>query len=66
MEKIKGTIFIVISLFLGFFIWYLVFFFLTGESNPIEWSITAKIFYLIFGYATSGGILEGIFEMIFN
>ena len=59
MEIIKLLALLLICFVFGFGFWYLIFWFVTNESNLFLWGVWTKIFYLILSFsATSGGVKE--------
>lgn len=64
METIKYILVVTFSTLFGFGLWYLIFWFISNESNLFLWHPIGKIFYLIFGIASSTNIINGINEKI--
>jgi hypothetical protein len=62
METIKFIFVLILSLIIGFGLWYLIFWFVSNEYNLFLWHPVGKIFYLIFGIASSTNIINGINE----
>jgi hypothetical protein len=62
METIKFIFVLILSVIIGFGLWYLIFWFVSNESNLFLWHPVGKIFYLIFGIASSTNIINGINE----
>ena len=58
METIKLISKLLLSLILGFGIWYLIFWFVSAESNLFVWGPWTKAFYLFFGFTSTGKFLE--------
>ena len=58
MVMFKTILVLILSLIMGFGMWYLIFWFITSESNLFVWGPWTKGFYLFFGIASSGQILE--------
>lgn len=58
METIKLILLLIISLILGFGIWYLIFWFVSAESNLFIWGTWTKIFYLFLAVNSAGQILK--------
>lgn len=58
METIKLILLLIISLILGFGVWYLIFWFVSTESNLFIWGTWTKIFYLFLGVNSTGQILK--------
>jgi hypothetical protein len=48
------------SFLMGAGFWFLLFWFLLGDSHMMGWSIPVKSIYLLLSYITSGSILEHI------
>lgn len=46
---IDKTLKIILATILAFGFWYLIFWFVTAESNPLLWSGLSKTVYLFFG-----------------
>lgn len=53
---------LLLSLVLGFGFWYLIFWFILSEKNLFIWSPVAKIFYLLFSFFATSGILSALTE----
>jgi len=62
MEEFKIIFLGILGLAIGFGLWYLIFWFLTGTQNPIEWSLWFKIPYLLLGFASSSNITSNLIE----
>ena len=64
MESFKIFVFLIIKLILvvsvGYGTWYLIIWFLMNESNPFEWSLLAKIIFLIMGGLSTNNIINHI------
>lgn len=58
MALIKTILFFILSLTIGFGFWYLVFWFVSAESNLFVWGPWTKAFYLFFAITSSGQFLE--------
>ena len=64
MEIIKFILVITFATIIGFGLWYLIFWFVSNESNLFLWHPVAKIFYLMLGLASSTNIMNEINENI--
>jgi hypothetical protein len=53
LEIIKKILIISASLLFGFGVWYLIFWFVSTESNAFTWSLFMKILYLLLSYSTT-------------
>lgn len=62
MQIIRSIFILLFSILFGFGAWYLVFWFLTAQSNPLEWHGLVKLIYLFLGYTAMVGIAEAIDE----
>lgn len=62
MNIIKTILVFLVSTVLGFGCWYLVFWFITNETNAFLWNWAAKVIYLLLGYAASLNIIQAIEE----
>jgi len=51
---------IIFSLILSLGLWYLIFAFVSGEWNPLEWHWIARFAYLLIGLSAATGLNEGI------
>lgn len=60
MEQIKIILVLLVSLVFGFGFWYVIFWFLTNESNLFYWSIWTKICYLLFSIMAASGTADGL------
>jgi hypothetical protein len=58
MTLIKSIIALILSLTIGFGLWYLVIWFISAESNLLAWEPWTKAFYLFFGLSASSQFLE--------
>jgi hypothetical protein len=63
MEIVKFILILLLSLIIGFGFWYLIFWFVSSESNLFIWGPWTKAFYLIFGFTSSGKTLEEIVKI---
>ena len=48
------------SIMFAFGFWYLMFWFITKESNMLEWHWVTKIIYLFFSFASTEGVMKGL------
>ena len=51
---------ILLGFIVGFGIWYLIFFFLTVEPNPLNWHWATKIIYLVLALSSVQGSVNGL------
>lgn len=58
METIKLILLLLMSLIIGFGVWYLIFWFVSAESNLFIWGPWTKIFYLFLAVNSTGQILK--------
>jgi hypothetical protein len=58
MEIIKLLLLLLLSLIYGFGVWYLIFWFVSAESNLFIWGPWTKVFYMFFGLILSNKILK--------
>jgi len=56
----KSILLLIISVLFGFGIWYVIFWFVSNESNLFMWHWVTKIVYLILSFAASEGIFKGV------
>lgn len=57
------TIFILLlSIFFGMGLWYLIFIFITANVNVMEWHWITRAVYLFLGMAATHGIFKGLTE----
>lgn len=59
---IKLILIILLSVFFGFWFWYLIFWFITNEPNLFLWHWVTKIIYILFSLGASQGIFEGLLK----
>lgn len=57
---IKIILAFIFSLLLGFGSWYLIFWFLTNQSDMFLWYWPVKIIYLLLSYTTTAEVLDKI------
>lgn len=62
MERFKFIVTLVTSLFIGFGLWFMVFWFLTMEPNLFIWEPWVKITYLILSFVATSGVSETLFK----
>jgi len=60
MEKFKVLGVLLLSLILGFGIWYIIFLFLLNESNMFMWPLFSKVIYILLSFASASGIAENL------
>ena len=60
MEKFKVLGVLLLSLILGFGIWYIIFLFLLNESNMFMWPLFSKVIYIILSFVSASGIAENL------
>ena len=58
METVKLIISRLLSLILGFGVWYLIFWFVSAESNLFIWGPWTKVFYLFLGFSSTTSIIK--------
>lgn len=63
METIKVVLLFILSIIIGFGFWYLIFWFISAESNLFVWGPWTKTFYLFFGFTSTGKTLEEILKL---
>lgn len=56
----KSILLLIISVLFGFGIWYVIFWFVSNESNLFMWHWVTKIVYLILSFTASEGIFKGV------
>ncbi len=55
---LKVILIFILGVFISFGFWYLMFWFVTGESNLFVWFWGVKLIYLVFGFSSLGKIIE--------
>jgi hypothetical protein len=60
MEKFKVLGVLLLSLILGFGIWYIMFWFLLSESNMFMWPLFSKVIYILLSFVSASGIAENL------
>ena len=50
---LKNMLIILLSLIMGFGVWFLIIWFVTLDFNLFEWGLVTKLIYLILGYSLS-------------
>jgi hypothetical protein len=55
---LKSITIIVFSLILSLGLWYLIFAFVSGEWNPLQWHWIARLAYLLIGLSAATGLSE--------
>ena len=58
MIKILTIIHIIICMVVGYGTWYLIFWLLSTQSNPLLWTLWVKIAYLILSMAASESLIK--------
>lgn len=53
IDILKKILIISSSLFFGFGVWYMIFWFISMEPNAFTWSLFTKIIYLLLSYSTT-------------
>lgn len=48
------------AIMFAFGFWYLMFWFITAESNMLKWHMLAKVVYLVLSFASTNGVIDGI------
>jgi hypothetical protein len=48
LVKFLTIFYIILCIIIGYGEWYLIMWFITKQSNPLEWSLFTKIMYLLF------------------
>ena len=51
---------IIFSFILSLGLWYLIFAFVSGEWNPLQWHWIARLAYLLIGASAATGLNEGM------
>jgi multisubunit Na+/H+ antiporter MnhE subunit len=62
MDYIKVLLLFILGVIFGFGLWYLIFWFVTNESNLFEWHWGTKVVYLIFSFASTSGTIEALIK----
>lgn len=62
LEWLKVISTFVIGFIFGFGFWYLIFWFITAESNLFIWHVATKVVYLIFSFTATSGIIAGLLD----
>jgi hypothetical protein len=64
LDTLKVILIFLFGVLISFGSWYLIFWFLTGESDMFTWYWGVKLIYLIFGYSSLRSVLEFLLEEI--
>lgn len=62
MESIKVIFLFLLGFIFGFGFWYLIFWFVSNESNLFEWHWVTKIAYLLLSFSATAGIIEALIK----
>lgn len=62
IPTIKAILAVTASFVLGAGFWYLIFWFVTSQSNMLDWWMGTKIIYLLFAFTTSSGIVDEVIK----
>jgi hypothetical protein len=57
---LKSITTIIFSLILSLGLWYLIFAFVYGEWNPLEWHWIVRFAYILIGLSAATGLNEGM------
>jgi hypothetical protein len=60
MEVVKNILLLLLCIVFGSGIWYLIFWFVSNESNLFMWHWGTKIVYLILAGSSAQGTFEGL------
>jgi hypothetical protein len=63
LEVIKVILILLFGILLSFGGWYLIFWFLTGESDLFVWFWWVKLLYLIFSFSSLSSLFEFLMEI---
>ncbi len=63
LEVLKVILIFLLSVLISFGFWYLIFWFLTGESDLFGWFWGVKLLYLVFGFTSLSSILEFLMDI---
>jgi hypothetical protein len=63
LEVIKVISILLFGILLSFGGWYLIFWFLTGESDLFVWFWWVKLLYLIFSFSSLSSLFEFLMEI---
>jgi hypothetical protein len=58
LNLLKVILIFITGILISFGFWYLIFWFITGESNLFVWYWLVKSLYLIFGFTSLSKVLE--------
>jgi hypothetical protein len=62
IHTLKLILVVILSIFFAFGLWYVIFFFLTVEANPMKWHWITKFIYLYIGFASTAGIVQETYK----
>jgi hypothetical protein len=62
MNLIKVILLFAFGILFGFGFWYLIFWFITNQSNLFEWHWATKIVYLVLSFASISGTIEALIK----
>lgn len=62
MEALKILLSFFIGVVVGFGFWYLIFWFITNESNLFLWHWLTKTIYLVFSFSSLSGIISALLK----
>jgi hypothetical protein len=62
MRIIKTILLFALGAVVGFVFWYLIFWFVSNDSDPFKWHWITKIAYLLLSFAAASGIIQAILE----
>jgi hypothetical protein len=60
MKQIKTLLRLFTSILIGYGLWYIIFYFITSNVNPLEWNIATKLVYLGFGLITTSKLEDDL------
>jgi hypothetical protein len=60
MDMLKFFVIIIFSLLISFGLWYLIFAFVSGQWNPLEWHWIARLAYLWIALSAATSVSEGM------
>jgi len=63
MYIIKGILLIVLAIALSFGVWYLLGWFVSGESDIMLWPWWGKVIYLILGFSGLGQVISELEDL---
>lgn len=62
MYIIKFILSLILGFTIGFGLWYLILWFITSEPNLFVWHWAVKTVYLLFGFSSATGIIDGLLK----